>query len=469
MLAPVIAVQARAPQVPALQSGDVSAYDLIAAMNSLRVSYGHGALVEDGIIDAVAQATAQIMAANEMSWHIGDVRGRVAAAGYGGGGTVWATENFAVGYNLTLSDILGYWSDAAHMLPATTAAYCNVGAGVAKAANGMTYYVLQAAYVSGKSCGSYTSGGGSTSGGTSGGSTIIVPQIIYPVEVATPDADGRTYHLVRDGQSLWAIAIAYHVTIKDLETWNNLTSDSIRIGQKLFIPNSNTAGYFTPTPAGMVQVATADATGKIVHQVQAYQTLSTIALAYGINVETLLALNGIQQDTILQIGQKLLIKPGIPTPTATATVFNPFEKLTPISDGQYYYIVKSGENLSYIANLFGVTLADLMAWNGMNETSILRPGDKLLMKLAITPTWTPEPDTATATATRLLASATPSQTPKPQLTATISPTTSADPKPAQNGSLAIWIISIGLVACGVSLATWYYRNKKRLLKSKKDL
>ena len=65
-----------------------SAYELILAMNTLRVSYGLPALIEDPIVNAVAQSTAQIMAANNMSWHIGDVRGRIAAAGYGGGGTV---------------------------------------------------------------------------------------------------------------------------------------------------------------------------------------------------------------------------------------------------------------------------------------------------------------------------------------------------------------------------------------------
>ena len=74
----------------------VSAYEMIIAMNTLRVSYGLPALIEDPIVNAVAQATALTMATNNMSWHIGDVRGRIAAAGYGSGGTVWATENFAV-------------------------------------------------------------------------------------------------------------------------------------------------------------------------------------------------------------------------------------------------------------------------------------------------------------------------------------------------------------------------------------
>src|SRR6185436_6104262 len=75
--------------LPALPS-QVSASELIMAMNTLRVSYGLPALIEDPIVDAVAQATAATMAANELSWHIGNVRGRLAAAGYGNGGIVWA-------------------------------------------------------------------------------------------------------------------------------------------------------------------------------------------------------------------------------------------------------------------------------------------------------------------------------------------------------------------------------------------
>src|SRR4030095_3696066 len=125
-------------------SNQVSAYDLILAMNTLRVSYGLPALIEDPIVDAVAQSTAATMAANNMSWHIGDVRGRLASAGYGNGGTVWAAENFAVSSNgMGIDEVMAAWSDADHMRPAVTSAYCNVGAGTAQTADGRIYYVLQ--------------------------------------------------------------------------------------------------------------------------------------------------------------------------------------------------------------------------------------------------------------------------------------------------------------------------------------
>ena len=127
----------RANEIHAAPLDQASAYELIIAMNTLRVSYGLPALIEDPIVNAVAQNTAAIMAANNMSWHIGDVRGRIAAAGYGGGSTVWATENFAVSSGgMGIDEIMAAWADPDHMRPAATAAYCHVGAGMAQTSDG---------------------------------------------------------------------------------------------------------------------------------------------------------------------------------------------------------------------------------------------------------------------------------------------------------------------------------------------
>src|SRR5688572_10603403 len=155
----------RPQAVSAAPPKQTTAYDLILAMNTLRVAHGLPPLIEDPIINAVAQSTAATMAASNMSWHIGDVRGRIAAAGYGAGGTVWATENFAVG-NMGIDEIMAVWADPDHMRPAVTPEYCHVGAGVAQTSDGRTYYILQAAYVAGQSCGSSTSSGGVSLPGT---------------------------------------------------------------------------------------------------------------------------------------------------------------------------------------------------------------------------------------------------------------------------------------------------------------
>lgn len=386
---------ARAEQ-PHAPSSQVSAFDLILAMNTLRVSYGLPALVEDPIINAVAQSTAATMAANNMSWHIGNVRGRIAAAGYGGGATVWATENFAVGWGgMGIDEIMAAWADPDHMRPAVEAAYCHVGAGVATV-NDKTYYVLQAAYISGQACGSSSPSApaGTIQPGT-GSAPGLVSQLIVPVKIATPDADGKVYHVVQAGQSFWAIAVAYQTTIQEIETWNSISRNiPLQSGQRLFIPGKNTAGYATPTPRGMVMLSAPDADGRIVHEVQPYQTLITIAAAYNVTMERILALNGLQADWPLQIGQKLLISPGNVTPSPT---LSNIQKLTPATDGRYYHTVQSGETLSWIAGLYDVPLAALMAWNGLNNASVIRPDQKLLLQVTppATPTVTPAPATAT--------------------------------------------------------------------------
>jgi LysM repeat protein len=436
----------KAEEVHPAPPKQVSAYELILAMNTLRVSYGLPALIEDPIVNAVAQSTAATMAANNMSWHIGDVRGRIAAAGYGSGGTVWATENFAVSHGgMGIDEIMAAWADPDHMRPAVTAAYCHVGAGAAQTSDGRIYYILQAAYVSGQECGSLSP----SSGGTAQPGVVVpnpVSQLIIPVKIATPDAEGKVFHDVRAGQSFWSIAIAYQITIHDLEVWNNVSRNTpLQAGQRLFIPDENTAGYATPTPFGMFVPAVPDADGKIVHEVQPYQALITIADAYHISMDRLLALNGWQQDWPLQVGQKLVIDPGHITPSPT---LSNIQKLTPEADGNYYHTVQSGETLSWIAGLYEVPLADLMAWNGLNNASVIRPEQKLILRVR---------PPATATLTPSSPTTTPS--PRPTLTpslATGTPLVTAAESPRRPGLGAI----LGLMTVVIGGLLWWRFARK---------
>jgi LysM repeat protein len=439
----------RADEIQPAPAKQVSAYELILAMNTLRVSYGLPALIEDPIVNAVAQSTAATMAANNMSWHIGDVRGRLAAAGYGSGGTVWATENFAVSSEgMGIDEIMAAWADPDHMRPAVTPAYCHVGAGVAQASNGSIYYILQAAYVSGRECGSLSPPAGS--GGTSQpGAVPGVSQLIIPVKIATPDADGKVFHEVRAGQSFWSIAIAYQITIHDLEVWNNLSrSIPLQAGQRLFIPGKDTVGFATPTPLGMIVPQTPDAEGRIIHEVQAYQALITIAEAYHISVDRILALNGLQAEWPLQIGQKILIDPGHITPSPT---LSNIQKLTPEADGNYYHTVRSGETLLWIAGLYDVPLSDLMSWNGLNNTSIIYSEQKLLLLV------TPASQTPTASQT---------QTPSPSPSRTQPPPTGTPPaeivretETSPPGGFGLSLI-LGLTTILIGALLWWRVSRK---------
>ena len=438
----------RADEIHPAPSNQVSAYELILAMNTLRVSYGLPALIEDPIVDAVAQSTAAAMAANNMSWHIGDVRGRIAGAGYGSGGTVWATENFAVSSGgMGIDEIMATWADPDHMRPATTAAYCHVGAGMAQTSDGKIYYILQAAYVSGQECGSSSP----SSAGTVQPGTIPNPvsQLILPVKIATPDVEGKVFHEVQAGQSFWSIAIAYQITINDIEVWNNLSRDTpLKAGQRLFIPGKNTEGYATPTPYGMIVPQAPNADGRIIHEVQAYQALITIADAYHVSMDRILSLNGLQADWPLQIGQKLLISPGNITPSPT---LSSIQKLTPEADGNYYHTVQSGETLFWIAGLYDVSLSELMNWNGLNNDSVIRPQQKLL--LLVTP-----PATATALQTPTFTPIPISPSPSPSLTPPPTGTPLVSEKESPRGFSLSLILGLIMILIGGFL--WWRFSRK---------
>jgi len=448
-------IPAFAGPVTAPKQHQVSPYDLIAAMNVLRMSYGNTPLIEDPIVNAVAQATAEIMAAGQLSWHIGDVKERLAAAGYCGGRTVFATENFAIGSaNVTIDEIMIMWADYEHMRPATTSHYCHVGAGTATASNGMTYFILQAAYISGQPC-----EGGSPMPTLRPGETPIAYGPITPVELVEPDKDGNYLHTVKPGQSFWSIAVAYGVTIKDILRWNNLPENYVlRTGDKLFIAGPNSQGMFTPTPRGNIVKATPDAEGRIVHEVQAYQNLSKIGEAYGVSVAELLRLNAINVDTPLQIGQKLIVKGPDHTPTPTPAPLTPLQMLTPAADGKYYHIVGDGQNLQWIANLYGISLADLLAWNYLSNTSIIYPGNRLLLHVTPPTTLTPTPAPATETP---YPSPTLSPTARPSNTApALRSSPSIEPKEMQSIDPLNWLWLLAIAAVGVAVYFMIAQSKQ---------
>jgi LysM repeat protein len=272
--------------------------------------------------------------------------------------------------------------------------------------------------------------------------------LIIPVKIATPDAEGKVFHEVRAGQSFWAIAIAYQITINDLEVWNNLSRTTpLQAGQRLFVPGKDTVGYATPTPFGMIVPQAPDADGRIVHEVQAYQALFTIAEAYKVTVDRILALNGWQEDWPLQIGQKLVISPGNITPSPTLTTL---QKLTPEADGKYYHTVRSGETLSWIADLYEVPLADLMAWNGLNNASIIRPEQKLLLLVTLpaTPTATQPPIPTTVP-------------PSPSASMTLPPPTGTPPvtEPESPRGPALGLI-LGLTTILIGGLLWWRFSRK---------
>ena len=80
---------------------------------------------------------------------------------------------------------------------------------------------------------------GGDSGGNSGESSVprntVAPVEVDPVE----RADGSLVHIVRSGQTLWTISLAYDISLDDIRAYNGLyDSDIIVTGQELIVQPS---------------------------------------------------------------------------------------------------------------------------------------------------------------------------------------------------------------------------------------
>ena len=176
-----------------------------------------------------------------------------------------------------------------------------------------------------------------------------------------PNGSGGTQntYTVQSGDTLYKIAQRFGVTVDALKSANNLTSDTLRVGQVLKIPST------TPTPP----------TGETIYTVKSVDTLYKIAQNFGVTVKDLIDLNNLG-STVLTIGQKLRI---------------PGSNSSPGNGSTTSYTVKSGDSLWKIAQNFGVTVDDIIRANNLTS-NVLQVGQVLKIPTGsggTTPTPTP--------------------------------------------------------------------------------
>ena len=144
----------------------------------------------------------------------------------------------------------------------------------------------------------------------------------------------------------------------------------------------NDSVYFSPVALKKIQQGVSADAARIVHRVKSGETLSHIALRYGVSVRNIQRWNGI--GTKIRIGQRLVIYTNNRGPAATSQNSSGSSKpATTVSDGYIIYTVRSGDNLWDISRKFsGVTMNDLMELNGLSKNSKIYPGKKLRIKKA---------------------------------------------------------------------------------------
>ena len=105
---------------------------------------------------------------------------------------------------------------------------------------------------------------------------------ISPIEPTQP-SDTSNIYTVKSGDSLYSIARKYNVTVNNLINFNNLKSNVLSIGQQIRIPTSGISNTYT---------------------VKSGDSLYSIAKKYNTTVDRLKAMNNLTSN-LLSIGQVL--------------------------------------------------------------------------------------------------------------------------------------------------------------------
>ena len=185
------------------------------------------------------------------------------------------------------------------------------------------------------------------------GNMIFSPTAQVGVEPKLVSSDGHREYIVKDGDSLTSIAEGCGVSVSDLKNANGLSSEEVRIGTKLIIPDSQ-------IPMRVVRVSpNVNETNNYI--VKKDDALSTIASKYNVSVKNLMSANNLKSNEV-RIGTKLII-PDSQIPMRVVRV-------SPNENEINKYVVKKGDTLSKIASRYRVSVKDLKNVNGMKSDKV---------------------------------------------------------------------------------------------------
>lgn len=193
------------------------------------------------------------------------------------------------------------------------------------------------------------------------------PVRVLPPPAALPAPDvaaapvAPTRHRVAPGESLWAIARKYSVSVRDLRSANPQLGGVLRVGADLRLPG---APISRPSPPAQVASTPPPATRSVpgqglVYTVRSGDTLSRIAKRFQLPMSRLILANELTDIHNLRPGDILRLE----------------------APDHIVHRARNGDSLWSIAELYDMTVAELVAANGLGSQT-LQPGQELKIPVA---------------------------------------------------------------------------------------
>ena len=198
--------------------------------------------------------------------------------------------------------------------------------------------------------------------------TIYVGQVLKLKQQSTTQqessqpsqSNSSDFYTVKAGDSLWKIAMGNDLTVSHLKQMNNLTTNTIYVGQQLRIKEEQTNSQASQSNSQTNQSSQNAGT----YTVKAGDTLWGIANDHDTTVNALKQNNHLSSDTIY-VGQVLSLGQ-----TASTGSHSQSTASTQSSTSDGTYTVKSGDTLWSIANANDMTVAQLKQKNDLSNDTI---------------------------------------------------------------------------------------------------
>ena len=132
-----------------------------------------------------------------------------------------------------------------------------------------------------------------------------------------------TTYKVEKGDTLYSISRKYQITVAELRAANNLSeNDVIKVGQKLKIPSADISAAAALATDNKATTTTSNATLSATTKTKEYtvvkgDTMYSIAKKNGMTLAEFMAMNGLDNSSVIKVGQKLKIAAGSTSSSTT--------------------------------------------------------------------------------------------------------------------------------------------------------